>query len=402
MQERDHKIYNISLKISVVATALWSGILAVLLNDIINNYSLTGTSNGLMSSMISIGALAALLITIVYQGRFKKTQIIIVCGFLTSVMLIIQGIPMAFTMFLLACFIMGFGHGAVDTCQSAFLADLNPGNTARHMGAMHGIFGIGGVLTPLLLHELLKIYEWRTIYILAGVVCLVLIAQFAVVTRYMKSRVSVASRRESKLTIAGIQEFFKNKYSVLLLFCIFFGAAAQSGIIVWTIRYVSTALSSPEMAAVCLSIFWITTTVSRFYSPLLPYKPSQIVAFGAFISAFIWTAALVINQPLIICAASGITGLASGSCIPLVLSEGAVINPEKTGFSTSILMISKTIAQILSPIIVAFIMSLGNMQTGMYMTSILFILNGIFAVMMIREKIFSQALSETMKSREKA
>lgn len=386
MQERDLKIYNVSLKMSIVATALWSGILAVLLSDIIDNYSLAGTREGLMSSMISIGALVALLATIVYQGRFKKTQVIIIGGFLASVILITQGIPMAFTMFLLACFMMGFGHGAVDSCQSAFLADLNRGNTAKHMGALHGIFGIGGVLTPILLHELLKRFQWRTIYILAGVVCLILIAQFAVVTRYMKSRVSVASRMEPKLTVAGIQEFFGSKYSILLLFCIFFGAAAQSGIIVWTIRYVSVSLASPEIAAVCLSIFWVTTTVSRFVSPLLPYQPSQIVAFGAFTSAITWTVALVINQPLAMCVASGITGLVSGSCIPMTLSEGAAINPEKTGFSTSILMISKTIAQILSPIIVAFVMSLGSMRTGMYVTSALFAINGIFAALMIRKK----------------
>ena len=371
---------------SVVATALWSGTLAVLLSDIINNYSLTGTNEGLMSSMISIGALAALIITILFQSRFKKPYIIIACGFLTTAMLMTKGITMPFVLFLLICFMEGFGHGAVDSTQSAFLADLNHGKTAKHMGALHGIFGIGGVLTPIILHALLKEYQWRTIYIIVGVVCFILIAQFALVTRYMKTRVSVTNRIEPKLTVAGIKEFFGNRYSVFLLFCIFFGAAAQSGIIVWTIRYASVSLNSPEIAAVCLSIFWITTTISRFCSPLLPVRPSVLLAFGAFISAITWTAALVVNQPLGMCVATGITGLVSGSCIPLTLSEGAITNPEKTGFSTNILMTLKTIGQILSPIIVAFVMSLGSMQTGMYMTSAFFVINGIFAVLMIRKR----------------
>jgi len=94
----------------------------------------------------------------------------------------------------------------------------------------------------------------------------------------------------------------------------------------------------------------------------------------------------MINQSLGICIACGITGLVSGSCIPMSLSEGAAINPEKTGFSTSILMIFKTIGQILSPIAVAFVMSLGSMQTGMYVTSIFFVINGIFAILMISPK----------------
>lgn len=381
----DLKIYNFSLKLSVVATALWSGTLAVLLTDIISNYSLEGTSEGLMSSMISIGALAALFASIAFLGRLKKTRNIIFFGFLTSVILVIQGIPMPFTMFLLACFVMGFGHGTVDSYQSSFLADLNRGKTAKHMGALHGIFGVGGVLTPVILHELLKSYEWRTIYMIVGAVCFILIVQFAGVSRYMKPRFIEADRIEPKLTAAGIKEFFGNRYCVLLILAIFFGAAAQSGIIVWTIRYISVSLHSPEVAAVCLSIFWIASTVSRFCSPLLPFQPSRILAFGALISAVVWTAALIINQPLVLCIASGLTGLVSGSCIPLTLSEGAVINPEKTGLSTNILMASKTIGQILSPVAVAFVMSLGSMQTGMYVSSAFFLLNGIFAALMIRK-----------------
>jgi len=390
MKGRDKKIFNISLKVSVLATALWSGIVAVLLSDIISQYALVGTQEGLMGSMISTGALIALLATIFLQGRLKKTQIIIWGGFLASAVLIIQGIPMPFILFLLACFTMGFGHGAVDSSQSAFLADLNQGDTARHMGALHGIFGIGGMLTPILLHRLLQHFEWRTIYIIAGMICFVLVAQFAVVTRYMGPKVSVASRREPKLTLAGAREFFGSADSVYVLLSIFFGAAAQSGIIIWTIRYVSVSMGSPEIAAICLSIFWITTTISRFGSPMLPMQPSRIVTFGAFIAAVTWAVALLINHPLGMCAASGIAGLVSGSCIPMMLSEGAAINPEKTGFSTSILMICKTIGQIVSPIIVAFVMSLGSMRTGMYVTSVLFVLNGIFAGLMIRKPIIPQ------------
>lgn len=386
MPNKDIKIYNASLKLSYIATAIWSGTLAVLLSDIINSYSLTGTREGLMSSMISMGALAALFAFIAVQGRLKKPQIITVCGFLASIMLMIKGIPMPFTLFLIACFLMGFGHGAVDSYQSSFVADLNPGNMAKHIGSLHGIFGIGGILTPIVLQRLLTRFDWRTIYVMVGIACMVLIAQFAVVAHYMKSRVSVASRIEPKLTVAGIRKFFGERRNVFLLFCIFFGAAAQSGIIVWTIRYVSVSFGNPEIAAICLFAFWITSTVSRFYAPHLPLQPSQVLAGGAFVSALIWAAALTINLPLAILIACGLTGLMSGCCISMALGEGAAIDPNKAGFSTNILMIFKTIGQVLSPIIVAFTMSLKNMQTGMFVTSVFFVINGVFAALMIRRK----------------
>ena len=43
MRDRDLKRYNASLMLSVVATALWSGTLAVVLSDIIDSYGLQGT-----------------------------------------------------------------------------------------------------------------------------------------------------------------------------------------------------------------------------------------------------------------------------------------------------------------------------------------------------------------------
>lgn len=383
MRDRDLKRYNASLMLSVVATALWSGTLAVVLSDIIGSYGLRGAQEGLMSSMISIGALAALLATVLFQGKYKKAQVIIRCGLLACGALLAKAIPMPFALFLLACFIMGLGHGAVDTCQSAFLADLHRGDTARPMGALHGIFGIGGVATPLLLQALLRRFSWRAIYVIVGLVCLALIAQFAAVTYALRTKVNVSGRVEPRLTLADVKKLLGDRCYISLVLTIFFGAAGQSGIIVWTIRYVSVSLNSPDIAALCLSIFWVASTVSRFGSPRLPLRPGLILAAGAFISAAAWAAALLVNQPPALLAACGVAGLASGSCIPLSLSEGASLNPESTGFSTSVLMISKTLAQILCPVAVAFVMSVYGMRAGMYVTALLFVANGIFASLIV-------------------
>ncbi len=339
-----------------------------------------------MSSMISIGSLAALFTTILLQGHFKKAGFIIICGLLAASMLIVQGIPMSFPMFLIAGLLMGYGNGGADSCQSSFLADLNREDTPRHMGAMHGIFGIGGVLTPIILRAMLKYYHWRTIYIIIGAVCLIFIMQFAAVTKLVNSHISVVSRTESTFSMTGFKKFISERYTVLLLLSLFFGAAAQSGVIVWTIRYVSIYLNSPDLAGICLSVYWVASTVSRFVSPLIPWKPYQILTFGAIASAIIWALALTINLPVIIFAACILVGLTSGSCIPMSLSEGAAINREQTGMSTSMLMIFKSLGQILSPIVVAFVSSVSGMQTGMLVTAVFFGINGIFCVLMIRVK----------------
>ena len=378
--------YNLSLKISCVANAVWTSILAVLLNDIIDHYALAGTQEGMMSSVVSIGALIGLLGTIVFRARLTKISIITGSGILAAVAVFAQGIPMPFMLFLGACLLLGIGNGASDSCQSSLVADLNPGDTARHMGILHGIFGIGGMLTPLALQRLLVWFSWRAVYMITGGVCFVLILQFAMVTSHGRSAVSTASYREPKLTITNAKGFFNDRQFLFLMLCVFFGAAGQSGMIVWVIRYVSVFLNDPGLAPLCLSAFWIASTISRFFSPRLPFDSRWILGAGAFIAAVTWAIALTFDHTFVICSACVLIGLASGSCIPLVISIGAEDHPGLAGFSTSILMICKTAAQTVAPIIVAFVMSLNTMRTGMYVTAMFFLLNGLFAVLMLLKK----------------
>ena len=384
--QREIRIYNLSLKLSILAVALCMGTLAVLLSDIIDTYTLAATQEGLMSSMISAGAFIALITLVLLQGRFKKPSIIIFCGFLAAAMSAVMGIIMPFTVFLICCLFMGFNSGAMDSYLSAFLADLNQAETAKHMGSLHGIFGLGSIVTPIFLHALLERYDWRVIYYVVGGLSFLIVAQFAIVTAVIGPKVRVAERKESKLTLSGLKAFFSEPYMILTLGSIFFGAAAQSGVIIWTIRYVSVFLQNPELAPICLSAFWVTSTISRFGAPQLPLKPNQILAYGALIAGVAWGAALLIDTPWAICIACAIAGLAAGPCIPMSLSEGASVNLQGTGMATSILMIFKTIAQILSPIILALIMSLSSMQTGMFATCIFFFANFVVGFLMIQKK----------------
>ena len=386
MQKKYLSAYNISLKASIVATALWIGIMAVFLTDIINNYQLLVNQEGLMNSMFSVGALIALVANISLQARFKKSAIIVVFGFIAAGSLLLQGIPMSFMFFLGSCLLMGFGSGAADSCQSALLADLNPEDTAKQMGSLHGIFGVGGVLTPIFLSELAKHFHWRQVYVMTGLIACAFILQFAVVSTRMNKKMTVSEHIEPKLSLADFREALKNKSFVFVLMCIFFGGAAQSGIIVWIIRYVSEFLQNPGIAALCLSVFWVATTLSRFSAPLLPFSPAQVVGVGAILAALVWAAAISLGNSVLICIACGIVGLFTGSCIPMTVSVGAAIFPKATGFSTSMLMIFKTIAQTLSPIMVAFAMESTTTRTGMYLTSIFFILNGLFGLLLVEKK----------------
>lgn len=380
------KIYILSLMLSVVATAIGSGIMGVLLNEIVRSYSLEASQEGFMSSCISAGALFALLTGIMLRGRIHKYQFISWGGLLMSAMLLLKSVPVSFSVFLALCFVMGIGVGVMDSFQTAFLADLLPDNTAKGLGMLHGIFGVGGFALPLILHRLLGSFSWRSIFRMLGIFCLILIVQFMITTEWMKKENLVPNKLEKTSGFVQIKSFGKDSYFLVLLICMFLGAASQNGILVWTVRYVSASLGSLEIAPVCLSIFWIASTVSRIFAPYLPFRPMQVIAAGGVISGMAWGLGIWSGTPYGVLGACVAAGLLSGCCMPMLLNEGAVFNRSNTGLMTSVLMIVKTAGQILCPIFISHLKAAGGVKISMLMIAVLFVADGIAAWAMLRMK----------------
>ena len=381
------KAYTISLMLSVVATAIGSGAMGVMLNEIVSEYSLAAFQEGFMSSCISAGALLALFVGIALRSRIHKYQFISFGGLLMAVMLFLKGIPVPFPMFLLICFAMGLGMGVMDSFQTAYLADLLPDNTAKGLGVLHGIFGIGGFALPLVLHGLLRTLSWRSVYLMLGVFCLVLIIQFFLFTGLMKKEKMLPDKLEKSSSFAQMKSFLKDTYFLLLLICMFLGAASQNGIIVWTVRYVSTSLESLELAPICLSVFWIASTISRIFAPYLPFRSIEVITVGAITSGIAWGIGILSETPDGVLIACIVAGLASGCCMPMLLNEGAVFNRNNTGLITSVLMIVKTVGQILCPVFISHLKAIGGMQISMLTIALLFFLNGAVAWSMTRMKL---------------
>ena len=379
---RSKKAYKISLLISGVATAVGSGAMGIMLNYVIAEYALPASKEGWMSSLISTGAMIALVTGILLRGKIPKVGFIIFGGLLMSAMLVMKSIPVSFSCFLGICLLLGFGIGMIDSFQSAFLADLYPEDTAKNLGVFHGIFGIGGVVLPLVLHRMLLTLSWRTVYLIIGCFSFLLILQFIVMTARLKEE-PVLKRVEGAQNFSQMRQFFQDSQFVLLLICMFFGAAAQNGILVWTVRYVSSFLCDTELAPVCLSVFWICSTVSRIFSPRIPVEPLKILAFGSLISGAAWGIGILSGNATAVLAACTIAGLSSGCCIPLLLNEGAGLSRNNTGLVTSVLMMIKTAGQMLSPIFVSSMQAELGMRLAVFLIGIIFIADGVTAAVMV-------------------
>lgn len=383
------KKYNHSLRLSVFAVASSMNILPVLLNGIIDTYKVPEIRQGIMSSMASLGAFISLFIILFLQGRAKKTTILFSFGIITSASLLLAGINLNFFAFVVICLFLGLGYGGSDASQSAILADINKKDVFGHMGKMHAIFGLGGIVMPVVYKTLLDFFSWQKVFIITSVIAFALFIQFRIVFRE-KGNQKGYNVSDETLSLGLLREFFSNKEFILLCLCIFFGTAAQNGIAVWIVRYFFVRYDMYNLGTICLSVFWLATTLSRLISPKVPIKPVMLMSAGAFAAFLVWTVAVAVDIPAVLIVACGIMGLTTGSCIPLSLSVGTGMYPDKTGFSTSILIMFKVLSQVVSPIIIAFVIAKADISVGIFMVSVFFLLNGILALILASPKYFKK------------
>ena len=385
-----------ALLFSVVATAAANNAMGVMLSHIVKDFSLLSSQEGLMSSCISSGALTALVIGIFLRGRVSKVQFIIGGGLLMSVMLFCKSLPMPFAFFLATCFMMGTGMGIMDSCQSSFLTDIDPVRASKNLGVMHGIFGLGGFTLPLLLHRLLQAVSWRMAYRIISLICFVLVVQFLLTTRSVRKEIPAVSRLEKSRDSGKSGAFLRSPHFLLLLLAMILAAMAQNGILVWVIRYVQTVLGNENLAPLCLSFFWVCSTVSRIFVPYLPVRPLTFLAVGSLVSALSWLAGIALGNPAVMLFVCMIAGLSSGCGMPVLLGEGARISSGNTGLVTNMLMIIKTIGQILMPVIVSTAVVAVGFTNAMRLTGILFAADGL----VIAAILYFHRKHETVLSQE--
>lgn len=97
------------------------------------------------------------------------------------------------------------------------------------------------------------------------------------------------------------------------------------------------------------------------------------LAAGSAVTAVAWTWGILSGSPRAMLICCGVSGLGSGCCIPVLLSEGAAFSPENTGLTTSLLMMVKTAGQILMPLAVSALRAGLGETMGMLLIGITFL-----------------------------
>ena len=372
--------------IMVIATyGLLSSYQSMVLNSVVESYHLTGGGQGIMSSLINIGAVVAFLTAPMLQGRIKKTTMLLCGAGILVASFFMLGAGRALAALIFASLLTGIGFGWVDANCNAVMVDLHHDDNAKFLGFLHGGFGVGALIAPLLISSLLIVASWHTVsYVLGALIALAAIVFFFLRSAAKKGLPAVVA--EPKLTFAGVKSFLFHRRNALMLLATMLYAISQAGFLVWIVRYMTLQYNAESLGSVALSLYWVFATISRLFAPRLKIRPLVLFLIGVALSCVFQAIGVLSGSAVVMCVAGAAIGLVSGHCVPMILSVSSAENPGNSTLIASSFLISIYATNSISPLLLGALASWTSLNTMMLAPAVAAALSTIVVLVLLRDE----------------
>jgi fucose permease len=294
-------------------------------------------------------ALAGFLLGSLADRYGRKTTIVAgLMLFAASSYLFLAGSSFAFFCVLMA--LSGVAIGIFKTGALALIGDISQ-STAEHtsiMNTVEGFFGVGSILGPALLSQLLKRnVSWQWLYAIAGSMCVLLILT-ALCVQYPR-RASPSKSHDSR-AVFGVM---KNRFVLLFSLGAFLYVAVEAAIYVWMPTLFAGYQGRGEWIAVySISIFFLLRAAGRFLGAWmltkLPWSTVLSICSGAILACFIASIAEGIQWAVYLLPLSG---LFMSVIYPTVNSKGISCVPKSAhGAAAGVILFYTCLSAVLAPL----------------------------------------------------
>ena len=357
-----------------------------IINEVVNEWNLEGASEGLMSSLISIGFIFALIIIPLIQGRTQKVTILIAACLLQASLLFIGGLVPTFLMFGISCALLGFSGGFIDTNANSIIVDVRKSESPKFLGYLHGLFGVGSLIAPLLfLWLLLTTGNWRVIFYTLTAISMLTALLIFLITHGSGKKGEETSIQEDKMKFADMSVYLRNKRNIYLALAGIFCTLSLVGVIVWIVRYMTIRFDAGELGAISISAFWLLATVNRFaMSQIVKRAPMKFFALGATFYAVFLAIGIVSANPYVLCVMVGLVGFCGGHFIPVLVSQCAAGYEGKTSFTTSFIMFVMSGSRIVTPLLMAYVGTQISLIVGMIIPIAAALIAACFGILVLK------------------
>ncbi len=318
---------------------------------------------GLIFPALAIGGILGNLLSGVGSDLIGRRRLVWLSALLLAAALAFAALAKLWLLFVIGFIVISMAQGALSTGINAMIADANRASRARALNTLHGIYGIGAALSPLLIGVLLASdVDWR--WALAITALVWGLYGLGVYGLYRTEGPVEANGQSQGLNLGMLRH-----RPFLALFAIAF---AYNGIAYSLLGWIALFMQesaglSAFLSISMVSVFYVGLTLGRFlcagYAERIGYATTLLIlACGI---ALTYPLVLVSVNALLITAGVFLTGLSLSGLFPTAMAYGSRRYPEQTGTISGTLSVAMTLGLMLPPLWTGIVAEMWGFQTAL-------------------------------------
>jgi len=309
---------------------------------------LTLAAIGLIFPARSVGGILGNLLSGVGSDVIGRQRLVWLSALFLGASLFLAAAAQIWVLFLAGLVLVSTAQGSLSTGINALIADANRGARARALNTLHGVYGAGAAISPLIIGALIvRGLPWRWALGGTGLIWLI----YGLVA-YWLARPGRAAARTGTAQTLDLGMLRQGPFLALFLIAFIYNGVAVS-LLGWIAVFMQQSAGFSTLLSVSMvSVFYVALTLGRFLcaarAERLGYATTLLVlACGITLT---YPLVLVSARPLLVVAGVFLTGLSLSGLFPTGLAYGARLYPEQTGTLTGTLNVAMTLGATVPPL----------------------------------------------------
>ncbi len=318
---------------------------------------------GLIFPAPALGAIVGNLLAGVAADLLGYGRLVLLSALLLAAALALAGLAQPWLLFLAAFAVISATQSALATGLNVLIVDANPQARGRALNTLHGVYGIGAAVSPLIFGYLLHNgLPWR--WALGGTALLWFVYGMGSLLLQRRPAARSVRRRMPAIDFSMLRA---RPFLALFAVAFIYNGVAYS-LLGWVALFMQKSAGFSAFFSISLiSVFYVALTMGRFACAAI----SERIGYGS--TLLLLAVGITTTYPLLVLSSSALwvaagvflTGLSLSGLFPTALAYGSRLYPERTGTVSGTLSVSMTLSAMIPPVWTGVIAERWSFQTAL-------------------------------------
>ena len=355
--------------------AMTTDSVGIIIPEVIRTFGLSLTAAGTFQYATMTGIAVAALLLGHLADRLGRRPTIIAGLVLFAAACFLLAAGRSFGVFAILLALSGIAIGVFKTGALALIGDIVT-STAQHtsiMNTLEGFFAVGAIIGPAILTRLLAAgWSWKWLYVIAGGICVMLIALASIV------RYPVPAAATTGSGLSGTGRAIRNPYVLAFSAGAFLYVGVEAAIYVWMPTLLTDYSGSAVLLATySISIFFLLRAAGRFLGAWVlmrvPWQAVLALFSGGILLCFLFSVLGGVGWAVYLLPLSG---LFMSVIYPTINSKGINCLPKSDhGAAAGVILFFTCASAVLAPLAIGAISdAFGSIIYGFWLATALAVL----------------------------